>query len=49
MTFPLFMHPSLPDTGLLASYLVDSLRLGPTAPFDAAIVVLLLGGGVVYA
>ncbi|KXZ48039.1 hypothetical protein GPECTOR_31g403 [Gonium pectorale] len=36
-------------SGLLASYLVDNLSLGPVAPFDAAIVVLLLGGAVIYA
>ncbi|GLC76548.1 hypothetical protein PLESTF_001795000 [Pleodorina starrii] len=34
--------------GLAASYLVDTLKLGPVAPFDAAIVVLLLGGVVIY-
>lgn len=35
-------------SGLVASYLVDTMRLGPVAPFDAAIVVLLAGGTVVY-
>lgn len=35
--------------GLVASYLVDSLKMGPVAPFDAAIVVLLAGGVVIYA
>ncbi|KAG2485482.1 hypothetical protein HYH03_015756 [Edaphochlamys debaryana] len=35
--------------GLVANYLVDTLRLGPVAPFDAAIVVLLIGGAVIYA
>ncbi|EFJ49984.1 hypothetical protein VOLCADRAFT_58801 [Volvox carteri f. nagariensis] len=35
--------------GLVASYLVDTLKLGPVAPFDAAIVVLVAGGAVIYA
>ncbi|GIL74576.1 hypothetical protein Vretimale_2257 [Volvox reticuliferus] len=34
--------------GLVASYLVDTLKLGPVAPFDAAIVVLVAGGAVIY-
>ncbi len=33
--------------GLVANYLVDTLKLGPVAPFDAAMVFLLLGGGVI--
>jgi hypothetical protein len=31
-------------SGLLGNFLVEDLRLGPVAPFDAAIAVLLLGG-----
>jgi hypothetical protein len=34
--------------GLLANYLVDDLQLGPTAPFDAAAILLAIGGCVVY-
>ena len=30
--------------GLFANYLVDNLKLGPVAPFDASACVLLLGG-----
>ena len=35
--------------GLLANTLVDTWSLGPVAPFDAAIVVLLIGGAVISA
>lgn len=31
-------------SGLLGNFLVEDLRLGPVAPFDAAVAVLLLGG-----
>lgn len=31
-------------SGLLGNILVESLKLGPVAPFDAAIVVLVVGG-----
>ncbi|WIA21261.1 hypothetical protein OEZ85_000496 [Tetradesmus obliquus] len=31
-------------SGLLGNFLVEDMRLGPVAPFDAAIAVLLLGG-----
>lgn len=34
-------------SGLLASFLVDRMGLGPVAPFDASIAVLLAGGAVV--
>ncbi|GFR46357.1 hypothetical protein Agub_g7865 [Astrephomene gubernaculifera] len=34
-------------SGLIASFLVDKLGLGPVAPFDAAALVLLVGGAVV--
>eukprot|EP00798_Chlamydomonas_sp_ICE-L_P030094 gene30094-35059_t len=33
--------------GLVANYLVESLKLGPVAPFDASATVLLLGGAVI--
>ena len=33
--------------GLLANTLVYSLEFGPVAPFDAAIVVLAIGGAVI--
>lgn len=33
--------------GLVASYLVDKLKLGPVAPFDASAAVLLAGGAVI--
>ena len=36
-------------SGFLAHTLVEGLNLGPVAPFDAAHVVLLLGGAVVLA
>jgi hypothetical protein len=35
-------------SGLLANYLVDDMQLGPTAPFDAAAVLLAVGGVVVH-
>lgn len=34
-------------SGLLANFLVENLNLGPVAPFDAAAVVLLLGGAII--
>lgn len=34
-------------SGLAGNYLVGSLKLGPVAPFDAAIVVLVLGGAII--
>ena len=34
-------------SGLLAHTLVETLSLGPVAPFDAASVVMLLGGAIV--
>ena len=34
-------------SGLVGSWLVQGLGLGPVAPFDAAIVVMLAGGAVV--
>lgn len=34
-------------SGLLAHGLVESAGMGPTAPFDAAIVVLLIGGVII--
>lgn len=34
--------------GLIANYLVSNMGLGPVAPFDAAIVALLIGGVVIY-
>ena len=36
-------------SGLLGNVLVEGAGLGPTAPFDAAIVVMLAGGAVVVA
>ncbi len=36
-------------SGLVGNLLVEDLRLGAVAPFDAAIVVLLVGGAVVLA
>jgi hypothetical protein len=33
--------------GLVANYLVDNLRLGPVAPFDASALVLITGGSVI--
>jgi hypothetical protein len=36
-------------SGLVGSWLVQGLGLGPVAPFDAAIVVLLAGGAIVAA
>lgn len=33
--------------GLLANYLVEGLALGPVAPFDAAMVLLAVGGVVI--
>lgn len=35
--------------GLIANYLVSNLGMGPVAPFDAAIVSLIIGGLVIYA
>ena len=35
-------------SGLVANSLVHSLDMGPVAPFDAAIVVLVLGGSVIF-
>ena len=35
--------------GLLANFLVENMNLGPVAPFDAAGVVLLLGGAIILA
>lgn len=34
-------------SGLIGNVLVEDVRLGPVAPFDAAIAVMLLGGAVV--
>lgn len=34
-------------SGLLANYLVDDMKMGPVAPFDAALVLLAIGGAVV--
>jgi hypothetical protein len=39
----------MPYAGLLANFLVEDLKLGPVAPFDAAGVVLLLGGAIIIA
>jgi drug/metabolite transporter (DMT)-like permease len=36
-------------SGLLANYLVRNLDLGPVAPFDAAIVLLAIGGVLIFA
>ena len=36
-------------SGLLGNVLVEGAGLGPTAPFDAAIIVMLVGGAVVLA
>ena len=36
-------------SGLLGNVLVEGAGLGPTAPFDAAIVTMLAGGAVVVA
>jgi MFS transporter, MFS domain-containing protein family, molybdate-anion transporter len=33
--------------GLLANFLVENLSMGPVAPFDAAGVLLLLGGAII--
>lgn len=35
-------------SGLVGNYLVENMSLGPVAPFDAAIVVLLLGGALIW-
>lgn len=35
--------------GLIAHALVESLAIGPVAPFDAASIVLLIGGGLIFA
>lgn len=35
-------------SGLLANTLVDTFELGPVAPFDAAIVLLTIGGAVIW-
>lgn len=34
--------------GLLANTLVDTFEMGPVAPFDAAIVLLSVGGAIIY-
>lgn len=34
-------------SGLLANYLVNDMSMGPVVPFDAALVVLAVGGGIV--
>lgn len=34
--------------GLLGNYLVEDLHLGPVAPFDAALLVLLIGGVIIW-
>jgi MFS transporter, MFS domain-containing protein family, molybdate-anion transporter len=36
-------------SGLVANYLVEGLKLGPVAPFDAAIAVLSVGGAIILA
>lgn len=35
-------------SGLLANTLVEPLALGPVAPFDAAAVILAIGGAIIY-
>ncbi len=34
-------------SGLLANFLVDNMKLGPVAPFDASATVLLFGGAII--
>jgi MFS transporter, MFS domain-containing protein family, molybdate-anion transporter len=35
-------------SGLLANALVDTFSLGPVAPFDAAAVILFIGGAMIF-
>jgi hypothetical protein len=35
-------------SGLVGSFLVDSLQLHPVVPFDVAVLVLTVGAGIIY-
>ena len=35
-------------SGLIGSFLVDSLHLHPVVPFDVAVLVLAVGAGIIY-